>query len=485
MKSIVSFASVLLAYSSVFAQSQGELLKKELNPFSRISVNGTSTVYLKQTLQPYISIKQDEIKNVSYEVSGDQLNISGSGDDIYVGVTALTEVLLEGASGLYSSDTLKGATLLVSCSGTGDMNLLLNFGTVECKVSGASEVKLAGEANAFTASVSGSGDLMAQRLRSLYANVNVSGTGDAKVNASESLKGNVSGAGTLYYAGNTKQVDVAVTGSGSVEKLNKLYDSDTTRIYFGNREIIVLDKNLRNSDNDIADEFLKGLNDGLKDGKKGKAKNPKLNLWSGFELGINGWLNADGTPSMDSVNSNFSLNYGKSIVVNFNLWEVRAKLIRENLTLVSGLGSEINNYRFDKNIRMNNVNDQLTLVEESEVNYLKSKFTIGYLNAPLYLCIASNANRKGKRLFVAPGITGGWRFTSYNKRKLEVDGDISKGRIKNDFNTMPFRVNASVRAGYGNFLLFANYSLTEFFRKDLGPGLTPFSVGLRIVGFGG
>jgi hypothetical protein len=46
-------------------------------------------------------------------------------------------------------------------------------------------------------------------------------------------------------------------------------------------------------------------------------------------------------------------------------------------------------------------------------------------------------------------------------------------------------VNASVRVGYGNFLLFANYSLTEFFRKDLGPGLIPFSVGCRIVGFGG
>lgn len=485
MKTSVSFASVLLACSAVFAQTQGELIKKELNPFSRISVNGTSTVYLIQTPQPYISIKQDEVKNVSYDVSGDQLNISGSGNDIYVGITALTEVLLEGASELYSSDTLKGNALLVSCSGTGDMNLLLNFGTVDCKVSGASDVKLAGQANSLTASVSGSGDLMAQRLRSQNANVNVSGTGDAKVNASESLKGNVSGAGTLYYGENTKQVDVAVTGSGAVEKLNKLYDSDTTRIYLGNREIIILDKALRNSDSAIADEFLKGLNDEMKEGKKGKTKDKKLNLWSGFELGINGWLNADGTASMDSVNSNFSLNYGKSIVVNFNLWEVRAKLIGNNLTLVSGLGSEINNYRFDKNIRMSNENDQLSLVNESEVNYLKSKFTVGYLNSPIYLCFATNPLRKGKRLFIAPGVTAGWRFATYNKRKVEIDGDESKSRYKNDFNTLPFRVNASVRLGYGNFMLFANYSLTEFFRKDLGPGLTPFSAGVRIVGFGG
>ncbi len=485
MKTLVSFVSLFLACSGVFAQIQGELIKKDLSPFSRISVNGASTVYLKQTPQPYISMKDDEMKDVSYEVKGDQLSISGSGDAIYVGVTQLSEILLEGASELYSSDTLKGNTLVVSCSGTGDINLLLNCGSVFCNVSGASEVKLAGYTSELKASVSGTGDLYAQRLRTNKADVTISGTGDAKVNVSETLKGNVSGVGTLYYTGDAKDVDVGISGSGSMKKLNKLDDSDTTRIYLGNREIIILDKDLRISDKDIADEFRKGFNDGFKDGKKGKVKNPKLNLWSGFELGINGWLNADGTTSMDSVNSNFSLNYGKSIVVNFNLFEVRARLIGENLTLVSGLGSEINNYRFDKNIRMNNVNDTLTLVEESEVNYLKSKFTIGYLNAPLYLCIASNANRKGKRLFIAPGITGGWRFASYNKRKVEIDGDESKSRFKNDFNTLPFRVNASVRVGYGNFLLFANYSLTEFFRKDLGPGLTPFSVGVRVVGFGG
>jgi hypothetical protein len=270
-----------------------------------------------------------------------------------------------------------------------------------------------------------------------------------------------------------------------MKQLNKLDDSDTTRISLGNREIIILDKSLRITDKDIADEVLKGIDRGMEQGKKSKPKKSPINLWSGFELGINGWLNADGTTSMDSMNSNFSLNYGKSIVVNFNLWEVRAKLIGNNLTLVSGLGAEINNYRFDKNIRMSNPDDKLTLVNESEVNYLKSKFTTGYLNAPLYLCIATNPIRKGKRLFIAPGITGGWRFTSYNKRKVEIDGDESKSRFKNDFNTLPFRVNASLRMGYGNFLLFANYSLTEFFRKDLGPGLVPFSVGCRIVGFGG
>ena len=132
---------------------------------------------------------------------------------------------------------------------------------------------------------------------------------------------------------------------------------------------------------------------------------------------------------------------------------------------------------------MSNVNDNLLLTNEPEINYRKSKYTVAYLNAPLYLTFASNPIRKNKRLFLATGVTGGWRFASYNKRKIEVDGDQSKSRLHDDFNTQPFRVNASVRLGYGNFLVFANYSLNEFFRKNMGPSLTPFSVGCRITGF--
>ena len=482
MKTIL-YSIALLSSICSYAQTQGELIKKELSSFSRISIGGETTVYLKQTTQPYISMNSGEEKSVSYEVKSDQLTINGDGDAIYVGIVNLSAIKVEGASDLYGSDTLKSDVLSISGSGAGDINLLLNCGTIDCAVSGASDVKLAGRASDLNGQVSGSGDLLAQRLWVKRADLKISGAGDAKVNVRESLKGQVSGSGTLYYMGDAQNVEVSVTGSGSMKKLNKLDDSDTTRISLGNREIIILDKNLRITDKDIADEVLKGIDRGMDQGKKSKKTN--LNLWSGFELGINGWLNADGTTSMDSVNSNFGLNYGKSIVVNFNLFEVRARLIGNNLTLVSGLGSEINNYRFDKNIRMSNPNDQLTLVNESEVNYLKSKFTTGYLNAPLYLCIATNPIRKGKRLFIAPGITGGWRFTSYNKRKVEIDGDESKSRFKNDFNTLPFRVNASLRMGYGNFLLFANYSLTDFFRRDLGPGLVPFSVGCRIVGFGG
>ena len=479
------FCLSFLAGSLCIAQNDGELIKKDLQPFTRLSMGGETTVFLKQTQQPYISFKSADAKSIEYSIKGDQLTINGSADAIYLGVTSLTEIDVAGTAELYSSDTLKGDNLSINASGAGDINLLLNCALTKCQVTGTSDVKLAGNTSDLNALVSGSGDLLAQKLYANTTTANVSGSADAKVNCKDQLKGAVSGSGTLYYAGNPAQVDVAVTGSGALKKLNKLDDSDTTRVYLGNREIIILDKNLEiiDSENEIGDDILKDFEKGIEKGKKSTARKSKLKIWSGFELGINGWLNSDNSFNMDSLNSNYSLNYGKSIVVNFNFWEARAKLIRNNVTLVTGLGTEINNYRFDKNIKMSNVDDNLVLTNEPEINYLKSKYTVAYINAPLYFTFASNPIKKNKRLFLATGVTGGWQFASYNKRKIEVNGDQSKSRLHNDFNTQPFRANASVRLGYGNFLVFANYSLNEFFRKNMGPSLIPFSVGCRITGF--
>jgi hypothetical protein len=186
---------------------------------------------------------------------------------------------------------------------------------------------------------------------------------------------------------------------------------------------------------------------------------------------------------MDSVNSSYSLNYNKSIAVNFNLWEVHGKILKNNIYVTTGLGAEINNYRFDKNVKMLSDTTPTQVVVESGKDYVKSKLVTGYLNAPLYLTFATNKFKNGKRLSVSPGLTAGWRFTSYNKRVVNENGDRQKSRNKDDFNLNPFRVNASVRLGYGSFVLFANYALTPLFQKNEGPDLTAFSAGIRIIGF--
>ena len=483
MKTISLFSAMVISLAS-FAQTDG-LQKKNLESFNKLIVSGDVKVYLKQSPDNYISATPENFSMMSQQVSDNSLLISGGVDQVYVGTQNLNEIILNGTSDVYSTDTLRGESLKVLLSGAANGNILFIGKSAEVSLSGTSDLKLAGNAGNLEARVTGAGDLQAGRFNVMDANVLVSGTGDAKVAASNKISGAVSGAGTLYHIGAPKELTATVSGTGEIKKANSIAidGSDTTRISLGNKEIIILEKELENAANEIGDDILNSYKEDKEDKKKKKDK--PNSIWSGFELGINGWLNSDNSLNMDSVNSNFGLNYGKSIAVNFNLWEVNAKIIKNNVFLTTGLGSEINNYRFEKNVRMIGNSNPLELQVEDSVKYIKSKFTIGYLNAPLYLTFATNPIKKGKRIFISPGVTAGWRFTSYNKRKIEVDGDESKSRNKDEFNLNPFRVNASLRVGYGDFVLFANYALTDLFQRGKGPDITPFSVGVRVVGFGG
>lgn len=471
---MISFAAI--------AQNDG-LEKKSLEPFNKLIVSGDVKVYLKQSNENYISATSESFSTMSQQVSDNSLLLSGRVDQVYVGVQNINEIIVNGTSEIYTTDTLRGNALSVLLSGGTNCNVLFVGKTADVSISGTSDLRLAGRADNIEARVTGAGDLQAGKFYVTDANVLISGTGDAKVAPSNKLSGVVSGAGTLYHIGNPKEITATASGSGEIKKGNSI-DVDgagSARFSLGNKEITILDKEKENTENEIGDDFKDGFNRP----EKAKKKDKPNSIWSGFELGINGWLNSDNSLNMDSVNSNFGLNYGKSVAVNFNLWEVNAKIIKNNVFVTTGLGAEINNYRFDRNVRMVGNSNPLELQVEDSVKYIKSKFTIGYLNAPLYLTFATNPIKKGKRLFISPGVTAGWRFTSYNKRKIEVDGDESKSRNKDDFNLNPFRVNASLRLGYGDFVLFANYSLTDLFQKGKGPDLTPFSVGVRVVGFGG
>lgn len=486
MKTIALFSTLMISLAA-FAQNDG-LEKKNLESFNKLIVSGDVKVYLKQSTENYISATSESFSMMSQQVSDNALLISGGVEQVYVGAQNISEIIVNGTSEIYTTDTLRGENLKVLLSGASNSNILFVGKSADVSLSGTSDLKFGGRAEKIEARVTGAGDLQAGRFSVMDANVLVSGTGDAKVAASNKISGAVSGAGTLYHVGTPKEITATASGTGEIKKANSISvdGNDTTRISLGNKEIIILDNELENPEKDIADEFKDGFKDGFNKGEKRKKKKEKPNsIWSGFELGINGWLNPNNSLNLDSVNSNFGLNYGKSVVVNFNIWEVNAKIIKNNVFVTTGLGAEINNYRFDKNVKMVGNSDPLQLQVEDSVRYVKSKFTIGYLNAPLYLTFATNPIKKGNRLFISPGITAGWRFTSYNKRKVEVDGDESKSRNKDEFNLNPFRVNASLRLGYGDFVLFANYSLTDLFQKSKGPDLTPFSVGVRVVGFGG
>jgi hypothetical protein len=481
MKNSIITAAIML-FSCIALIAQTGLEKRDLTPFQEINIAGKLDVYISQSNEESISASEEDFKTMQMSNDKNVLLLSGASEGkIYIKVKEINSLLISGASDVYSSDTLKGNNFKLICSGAGDANLLLKYNELDVLISGTADAKLAGKANNLKSVVSGAGDLKAYKLLVQNADLLISGSGDAQVNVADKLKGSIAGAGTLYHAGEPKAMEVNVSGSGEVKKSNtETGGNDTTRIQLGNKQIIILDKDGKNRV-EIGDDVI--VNGEIK-GEKEKKKRKPQSIWSGFELGVNGYLNADNSFNMNSVNKAYSLNYGKSIVVNINFYELKGRLIKDNVTITTGLGSEINNYRFENNTKLIANSNPTTAEIESNLYYDKSKLTTAYLNAPLYLSFATNPLKNGKRLSISPGITAGWRFTTYNKRVVENNGDRTKTRTRDDFNINPFRVNASLRLAYGSFVIFANYSITDFFQKDKGPNLMPFSAGVRLVGLG-
>ena len=77
----------------------------------------------------------------------------------------------------------------------------------------------------------------------------------------------------------------------------------------------------------------------------------------------------------------------------------------------------------------------------------------------------------------------GYRLGSKTKQKYEENDKTQKVKDRNDYNLNDFRLNAVVRLGYGDFTVFASYSLTELFEDNKGPELYPFTVGISLVSF--
>lgn len=107
----------------------------------------------------------------------------------------------------------------IETSGLSDI-AATNIKSDEFKIetSGASELKISGEAKAVSIHSSGAGKIDAKELHAEKANVSTSGAAEVEVYATEELAADVSGAGNVDYYGNPKTVKEDKSGAGTVTK---------------------------------------------------------------------------------------------------------------------------------------------------------------------------------------------------------------------------------------------------------------------------
>ncbi len=481
LKTAYLAAAFFLLSFSAFSQQVSEI--REVNEFS--SIDAGSIFKIEYTQQDNYSLEiiteQDFLEKIQTKVSGGILEIDMKGSakntEVKVKITSptLTGIDLRGASSFQSIGSVTADEFNIDLSGATNASLSIETGNLSSEISGASNLQITGKATEHTSELSGAGQLRAADLETQTTRISTSGAAYARVWAADNLVADASGTSKVSFDNQPANQSFNASGMGNINGYTKddlntsmqyKFDEngDTTRIKLGNRDLIIVD------DNEIS----------VTDNKKKKSFRDN---WSGFELGINGYLNPDNTLTMEGDAEYIDLRYEKSVAVNLNLFQQSFPIISNRLGLVTGLGLGWNNYRFDNQTIIVYDKEGLDFYEDTINNIRKNKLTLTYLNIPLMLEFQTGGSRDIEKFHIAGGMIMGTRLRTHAKYVYDDDGEKRKEKDFKDFNVQPFRFDATARIGWGKINLFATYALNTLFKEDKGPELYPFTVGIRLVDF--
>jgi len=178
---------------------------RDLSGFHAIEVSNTLQVDVTAQKDFSVAVETDDniVPLIRTEVSGGVLHIScdkhvsTSGNiRIHVSAPDIDNVEVSGASNVTVAG-VKNAALSID-------------------VSGASKVKVDGEASQLKADASGASKIDTQNLTAENATVSTSGASGANVNVTGSLKADASGASHINYSGTPKDIQKKTSGASSV-----------------------------------------------------------------------------------------------------------------------------------------------------------------------------------------------------------------------------------------------------------------------------
>ncbi len=481
MKTLKSTTTTILILAlvmlPVFSMAQKVSQVIETEEFSAIKVSSIFKVELIQGDNHFLELTGDErfLEDVNARVQNGvlRLDYSGRARNASIEATIITPVInsidLSGAVSLSAGNTIESPSLKVKMSGATSATMEVQTASLESNISGASNLIISGMAAKHRAVASGASQIRAQNLVTGSTKVNVSGASHARINATESIDANASGTSRVVFANEPENVKVRTSGMASVNgtqahMVNTSESGDTTRIRLGSRDLWIIEE------------------EGKERVRVERRHRGFRNNWSGFEMGINGFLSPNNDFNLTGDAELLEPRYGRSFTYNLNLIQQNLPIIRNNLGIYTGLGFTWNNYRFDNQTGIVYTREGLEIIEWEE-KASRSSLRLTYLTVPLMLEFQTGGNRRAERFHIAGGMTLGTLIGSRARYVFDVEGDKRRVTDNHNFHIPPFRFDLTGRVGWGNVNLFANYSLNSLFKEDKGPEIYPFSVGIRLINF--
>ncbi|MFD1553662.1 hypothetical protein DNU06_10290 [Putridiphycobacter roseus] len=268
-----------------------------------------------------------------------------------------------------------------------------------------------------------------------------------------------------------KNIITLIAISLSMQLFAQEKEQDTMRFNVAGLEFIII--------NHGEDTLLVSGEGTSKEVEVGKSKKNKadddLTYWSGFDFGPSILLNASGG---NQINSPYlQMDPAQSFSYNLNFFEKRIRFGTDHVGLVTGMGLSFSRYGLKNNYQLKQSADSTWGTLDTLTSFNKNQLRATYLNVPLLLQFNSSKN-EDKNFHVAAGVIGGVRIGSKLVQKFDVLGKESKNKSKGVYNLNSFQALATVRMGYNDFGLFANYNLLPLFEKGKAEQVFPLTMGV-------
>jgi hypothetical protein len=246
----------------------------------------------------------------------------------------------------------------------------------------------------------------------------------------------------------------------------RVIQPDTSYISLKNREILVIR-------NPIQKHAIK-----TKDttGNYEKKKNKFIGTWTGIEFGFNNYLSSNHTLTLQQEAKSLELKTFNSWEINWNIFKKSYTIYKNKFGIVTGLGLAFNNYRFDKQVIFHKDSTPIKFTLDTINKFEKNKLAITYITIPLMLEYQFPLCKS--KLHISTGVIGSIKLKSKTK---QIDNNGNKYVFWDDYKLLPYKLEGTLRIGYGRFIIYSNYSFTTLFKTNKGPELYPFSLGIGLT----
>ena len=168
----------------------------------------------------------------------------------------------------------------------------------------------------------------------------------------------------------------------------------------------------------------------------------------------------------------FSLKNNKSVDVNIWFFMQRLNLYKHVVNLKYGLGIELNNYRYQTNIKY--LTNPTEVIMDT-ISYSKNKLAADYVTIPFMINFNFTPNLKdGFGLSI--GASAGYLYSS--RQKL-ISNEYGKHKYFDDFDLNPWKISWIAELQLGPVKLYGSLASGSMFNSR-GPDQVPYTVGIRL-----